>query len=103
MRFEIRWKTGLDPASVAVIRACLTSGLARLAHRLGKVVLWRELRAESAGASPGAHWVLRVEILGVVDLVVSTPDPGDDPQAARHVGDRVARAVQRSLEQGWRG
>lgn len=95
MHLEIRWKTGLDPGLVDVTRDRLTTGLARVAHRLGRVVLWREMRAETGRTT--AHWVVRVEIAGGPDLVISTPDPGDDVEAAAHAGERVARAVQRNL------
>lgn len=95
MRFEIRWKTGLDPALVAMARSRLTLGLARLSHRVRKIVLWRELRAELGAETP--HWVVRVEFDDGHHLVVTTPDPGAEPEAAGHVGDRVARAVDRDL------
>lgn len=95
MRFEIRWKTGLAPALVAVTRERLTIGLARVAHRLGKVVLWREMRAEAGRTA--LLWVVRVEVEGGPQLIISAPDPGDDLDAAAHAGDRIARAVERSL------
>jgi hypothetical protein len=97
MRFEIRWKTGLDPALVAVVRERLTLGLARLSHRVRKIVLWRELRVDVGAGAP--HWVVRVEFDDGHHLVVTTPDPGAEPDAAGHVGDRVARAVDRDLSQ----
>lgn len=95
MHLEIRWKTGLAPALVAVTRAHLTLGLARVAHRLRRVVLWREIRTEAGRTS--VHWVARAEIEGGAHLVVASPDPGDDLGAAAHVGERIARAVERGL------
>jgi hypothetical protein len=97
MRFEIRWKTGLDPALVAVVRERLTLGLARQSHRVRKIVLWRELRADLGVGS--AHWVVRIEFDDGHHLVVASPDPGAELDAAGHVGDRVARAVDRDLTQ----
>ena len=95
MRFEIRWKTGLAPALVAATRARLTLGLARVVDRVSRVVLWRELRTESG--SPAWHWVVRVELVAGKHLVVTHPDPGEELQAAEHVGERVSRAVMRNL------
>jgi hypothetical protein len=94
MRFEIRWKTGLAPALVAVARDRLTLGLARVTHRIGRVVLWREMRTEAGHAT--LHWVVRAEVDGS-HLVVAAPDPGDDVDAAAHAGLRFARAIERGL------